>query len=185
MLRINLLPIKAARKHDTAKQELLLFIVGALVVSVALYFYHGSKTDDVAKLKTKVATVTKEIEQLKQDVVRVEEFKKKASTLEEKIKVIRNLQSKRIGPARMLDEIAEIMTEQEKVWLTKLVEKGGSLTLEGGAIEHENISDFQLALERRAKLITNVRLTMVSATSKGKDKYLTWKMVCKATYRAG
>jgi type IV pilus assembly protein PilN len=185
MLRINLLPIKAARKHDTAKQELLLFVGGTLVVTLGLYFYHGSQTDAVATLKTKIATVTKEIEQLKQDVVRVEEFKQKASTLEKKIKVIRDLQNKRIGPARMLDEIAEIMTEQEKVWLTKLSEKGGSLTLEGGAMEHENISDFQLALERRAKLITEVHLKMVtSANAKGK-KHLKWTITCKATYRAG
>ena len=185
MLRINLLPIKAARKHDTAKQELLIVVGGSIVLLAALYFYHGAKADDVATLQTRITTVKKEIHQLKQDVVRVEEFKNKANTLEKKIKVIRDLRNKRIGPARMLDEIAEIMTEQEKVWLTKLVEKEGTLTLEGGAMEHENISDFQLALERRAKLVSGVQLTVVTASRAKSKGYLTWKMVCNTSYRAG
>jgi type IV pilus assembly protein PilN len=185
MLRINLLPIKAARKHDTAKQELLLFVGGVIVVVGALYFYHGIQSNSVTQLRTKIAGVQKEIEQLKHDVVRVEEFKNKASTLEDKIKVINDLQSKRIGPARMLFEIAEIMTEQEKVWLTRLVESGGKLVLEGGAMEHENISDFQLALERRATLIKGVRLTVVTASRNGGKQFLTWRMECSATYGSG
>jgi type IV pilus assembly protein PilN len=185
MLRINLLPIKAARKHDTAKHEIFLFGGGLLLILVGLFAHDSYKTDKIEDRQSKINRVRKEIAQLKQDVVRVEEFKKKTSTLESKIEVIRSLQSKRIGPSRMLDEIATILTEQEKVWLTRLAESKGALTIEGGAMEHEDISSFQLALERRAELIGNVRLTVVNASKKGRVSYLEWKMVCNTNYRAG
>ncbi|MFC1610151.1 PilN domain-containing protein [Myxococcota bacterium] len=185
MLRINLLPIKAARKHDTAKQEILVFLGGVVVIFIGLFAYHSSLKSDLTDLRQRTQNVKEEIERLKRDVVRVEEFKKKAATLEDKIQVIRGLQTKRIGPAKMLDEIATILTNQEKVWLTRLVEAKGSLTIEGAAMEHENISEFKLALERHSKLVKNVRLTMVKSVARKGAAYLEWQMVCKANYGAG
>ncbi|OGQ87421.1 MAG: hypothetical protein A2289_15215 [Deltaproteobacteria bacterium RIFOXYA12_FULL_58_15] len=185
MLRINLLPIKAARKHDTAKFELLVFMGGVGVLVLALFLFHSVRLSDLKETEDRIAAVKKQIEQLKQDVVRVEDFKKKAATLEKKIKVINDLQTKRISPAKMLDEIATILTDQDKVWLSKLDEKDGKLVFSGGAMEHEDISEFQLALERRAKLIKDVKLTVVAAKKFKDHDYLEWNMECTATYRDG
>ncbi len=185
MMRINLLPTKAARKHDTAKQELLLTIGGLVLIIGGVYIYHSMQTSEIEELEGRIQVVQAEIARLSKDVVRVEEFKKQAAVLESKIKVIRGLQSKRISPARLLDDLAVILTEQEKVWLTKLVENNGKLTLEGGAMEHENISEFQLALERRSSLISNVLLTGVKSADQDGKKILTWQITCNTSYRSG
>jgi type IV pilus assembly protein PilN len=185
MIRINLLPTKAARKRDTAKQEFLGCVGGLILLFGGIYLFHSSLAGDAEELDTKIAQVKAEIARLSQDVVRVEEFKKQAATLESKIVVIRGLQSKRINPAHLLDDLATIVNEQEKVWLTKVVETQGKITLEGGAMEHENISDFQLALERQSKLISNVRLSSVKSASVDGHKILQWQIIFDTSYRAG
>jgi len=118
-------------------------------------------------MEARIATVSQEIEQLKQEVARVEDFKNKAQVLEKKIGVIKDLQARRVGPAKMLDDLAAIINDQRKIWLSKVTEGGGKLVLEGGAMEHENISDFQLALERRSKFFSNVILGLVRTVERG------------------
>ena len=183
MLRINLLPTKAAKKHESVRQELLASIVLLLVVGIGLYLWSRNIASDLSAMQTRISTVQQEITQLKQDVVRVEDFKKKAEILEKKIAVITKLQQQRTGPAHLLDDLSTILNEQKKVWIVKLVEGGGKLTLEGGAMEHENISDFQLALERRSKYFSAPTLGSVktSAPSAGAT-YLEWKITCSTNY---
>ncbi|MBI5508414.1 MAG: PilN domain-containing protein [Deltaproteobacteria bacterium] len=184
MLRINLLPTKAAKKHEGMRQEILVIVALLLVVVVGLYIWSHLIGSDLSAMDTRIATVSQEIAQLRQDVVRVEDFKKKAEVLEKKIGVITRLQSQRTGPAHLLDDLAVILTEQHKVWLTRLVEGGGALVLEGGAMEHENISDFQLALEKRSKFITAPALGTVKSNDShgGGVVYIEWKMTCKTNY---
>jgi type IV pilus assembly protein PilN len=183
MLRINLLPTKAAKKHESVRQELLGTVVLLLVVAVGLYLWSRSVASDLGAMQTRISTVQQEIAQLKQDVVRVEDFKKKAEILEQKIGVITKLQLQRTGPAHLLDDLSTILNEQKKVWLTRLVEGGGKLILEGGAMEHENIADFQLALERRSKYFASPVLGPVHSADKGAGvTYLEWKVTCVTNY---
>lgn len=185
MIRINLLPVKAAHRHDTAKNELLAMAGGIAVVLVILFFWNSSLEAQIQEAQQRIKTVAKEIEQLKQDVVRVEDFKKKAEVLSAKLKAIETLKAKKVGPAKMLDDLAKILTDEKKVWLTRLSESAGFLTLEGAAMEHENISDFQLAMEKRSKFFSDVTLAFVQSTKEGGIDYLTWKITCKTTYTAG
>src|SRR3954462_549580 len=102
MLRINLLPRKASKKQTTAKNEL--YIVAASVIllligAYVLYWYRGREVD---ALDARIATAQQEVESLKKDVVRVEEFKKKTATLEQKLQVIEKLKKQKVGPAHML-----------------------------------------------------------------------------------
>jgi type IV pilus assembly protein PilN len=181
MLRINLLPTKAAKKHESVRQELLATIVLLLVVAAGLYLWSRSQASDLSAMDTRITTVQQEIAQLKQDVVRVEDFKKKAEVLEKKIGVITRLQQRRTGPAHLLDDMATILNEQKKVWITRLTEGDGKLTLEGGAMEHENISDFQLALERRSKYFSAPTLGSVKTSGAG-GTFLEWKITCTTNY---
>ena len=183
MLRINLLPVKASKKHEGVRQELVASLGLIVVVGCGLYVWSTSASSDLSAMDTRIATVRQEIAQLKQDVVRVEDFKTKADVLEKKIAVITKLQEQRTGPAHLLDDLAVILNEQKKVWLTKLAEGGGKLTLEGGAMEHENISDFQLALERRSKYFSAPTLGAVRTTDKGGGtSFLEWKLTCTTNY---
>lgn len=185
MLRINLLPIKAAKKHDTAKQELIGAAGLLLLTAGGLYMWNSSISTDISEAGARITRVNAEIKQLKELVVQVEGFKKKAAALERKISAIQKLQTQRLGPAKLLNDLATILTEERKVWLTSIVEKGGKMTLKGYAMEEENISDFQLALERRSRHFSDVRLSLMNRGSVDGVPVLNWTMTCTAVYRPG
>ena len=183
MMRINLLPVKAARKNVSARQELLI-LVGVLgIVAAALFSWYAVTEAELSSVIEKIGALKAELETVQKEVARVQEFKSKAELLERKLKVIDELKKKKIGPARMLDELATILTDAKKVWLVRLDEKDGTLTLEGGAMEQANISDFQIALGK-SKLFLNIKLNLVAAQKKGGIGYLEWKMTCRTNYTA-
>ncbi len=185
MMRINLLPVRAARRQVSARQELLILALILAIVTAGLFAWATVGSAKVSDMQERVDSVRREMETVKKDVARVQEFKTKADLLERKLKVIDELKKKKIGPAKMLDDLAGILTDQRKVWLTKLEEKDGTLLLEGGAMEEENVSDFQMALSKRSKIFTDVKLGLVAAQKKGGVGFLEWKMTCKTNYTAG
>ena len=185
MLRINLLPRKASKKQTTAKNELYIVAASILVLLLATYLVHWWRGRDVDVLDGKIAQAAQEVANLKKDVVRVEEFKKKTATLEQKLQVIEKLKKQKVGPAHMLDDLATILTEEPKVWLSRMSETNGVMQLEGEAMEHSNISDFQLALQRRSKFFRDVKLELVESKTHDGVNVLAWKITCQADYAAG
>lgn len=185
MMRINLLPVRAARRQGSARQELLILSGILAAVIVGLFTWWTVQTSKISDMQERVERVRTEMESVKQEVARVQEFKTKAELLERKLNVIDTLKLKKVGPTRMLDDLATILTDERKVWLTRLDEREGVLTLEGGAMEEENISEFQIALAKRSRLFSDIKLSLVSAQKKGGVAYLEWKLTCRANYAAG
>jgi len=184
MMRINLLPTKAARKQVSARQELLVF-AGGLAIAVAGLF--GWWTVTLAKIDTleeRVAGVQNQFNAAQKDKARVDEFAQKAKKLEQKLQAIEQLKNRRTGPAKLLDDLAATLTVQKKVWLTSLQERDGVLALEGGAMEHEDLSEFQMALTKRSRLMSNVKLALVTTVNKDGITYLEWKLTCSTNYGA-
>lgn len=186
MMRINLLPTKAARRQGSAQRELLglgAVLAAVLIAMLAVWAIGESSASD---LRSKVAAAKAAVAAQKKDMERVAELKKNAEALESKLGVIEDLKRKKTGPTRVLEEIAKILTVQRKVWLTRLSETDGVLQLEGGAMEHENISDFQNALAKAPfNMFKNVRLTLVSGKTADGVSYLEWKMSMTTNYSAG
>lgn len=185
MPRINLLPVKAARRVGNARNELITFAVLIVATVLGLYYWYALVQHDISDVEAQIEETKGEIAKIDKTLVQVEEFKKKSATLERKLDVIETLKKQKVGPAKMLSDLADIFTKQKKVWLTNMHEENGKLTIQGGAMEHENISEFQLALEQQSKYFRNVTLTLVSSTRDGAATYLTWTITCQANYAAG
>lgn len=146
MIKINLLPVKATRRQDAVKRELVLgglgMVVLLLVCGVA-YVIVGAR---VADLRAQNAQLTKDIDNLKAIVARVDEVDKLKQDLRKKLDVIAGLKASKQGPVRMLDELSN--ATPEKLQLTNLDENKKKLTLTGLAVSNEVISQFLSNLER-------------------------------------
>ncbi len=185
MMRINLLPLRAARRRDTARQELLTLAGVLVAVLVGLFVLSTMNASEIDDWEQQVRSAKAALAAQKKDLARVQEFKKEAELLEKRLKVIATLKNKRFGPAKMLYTLSSILTDQKKVWLTKLEEKDGRLLLEGGAMEHQDVSDFQIALSQQAPMFKNVKLTLVAAKKTDGIEHLEWKLSLSTDYSAG
>ncbi len=145
MIRINLLPVRAARKKEAVQRHLVLFVAGlVLVLFIGFAMYRGEKSelDDVVATNTRLRG---EIEDLKRIIGEVDEYKKQQEILERKLEVISRLKANKTGPVHMLDELATRIPE--KLWLETLDEVDGKVTLKGVSINNEVIATCRSRLE--------------------------------------
>ena len=150
-----------------------------------LFLWFTTVNADIGDKRNKLEQLNLNLGQLEKDVAKVKDLEARTKAVEQKRGVIDQLQKNRSGPARMLDDLAVIFTQEKKVWLTSLVESSGKLELHGDAMEHENVSDLQIALERRSKFLRNVALQSVKVTDRGGTRVLEWVITCQTSYAGG
>jgi len=164
MIRINLLPVRAEKKRETLRQQGLLAVGWILVLAAVIGSVHLMVGNDIAEMQTRIAQSKAEIARLQAVIGEVKEFKKKKKDLEDKIQVITQLEQRQRGPVRVLHELAKIIPE--KVWIERMKDTGGALSVEGYAIDNQTIARFMTDLES-SPWFQAVRLEVTKQVTKG------------------
>ena len=162
MIRINLLPVRAAKRREAVQRHIVLFAAGLVaIIAVGLIFFQQEKSvlDGIAGQNN---ALTQEIEDLKKVIGEVDQYKEEQQKLEQKLDVIDELRDKKTGPVRMLDRIASDIPD--KLWLTELEEVEAKVTLKGVSINNEVIATFMTRLEE-SKLFSEVYLVSIERES--------------------
>ncbi|MFT3914297.1 MAG: PilN domain-containing protein [Anaeromyxobacteraceae bacterium] len=160
MVRINLLPVRVSKKKEAGQQQLILFVLVLVFGIIANWLWIGSRTSELDGRKRKLTSTQNEIAQLERIIGEVKNIKDQQSQLREKLDVLGQLKQGRTGPVRMLDELATVMPR--RLWLTKLDEKGGTVTLVGTAATIDDVSELMSAL-RASSHFRNVELAKTSS----------------------
>lgn len=140
MVRINLLPVRAHKKQETAKQQMMILVlalIGFLVVCLVVYMLTLSK---ISTTKQESEKSEKEIAALKVKIGEIDNLKKLQEEVKRKLEVLDQLRKNKTGPALRLAHICDAVPE--RLWLTKFVESGTSISLSGVAYNEELIADF-------------------------------------------
>jgi type IV pilus assembly protein PilN len=181
MIRINLLPVRQTQKRQSVQQQLLIgvgVIIASLVASVVWTAVISSAAEE---RRQTVAAKEAERKRLDKIIGEVNAFTDKKKELEEKLDVIDDLSKAKIGPVRAMDDLATEIPN--RVWVTKLVESNSSVTIEGRAIDPEDVSSFLLALEG-SKYFTGVLLTYSKAVKEEGVTIYEYKITCRVNYSA-
>ena len=166
MIRINLLPVRQARKLEAARREVMLILaVGGAVLFACLAGW-GLAQGRLATIDAQNAALQQEIDSLAADVKKVDEMEKFKEELERKLNVISELRDRKNGPVRMIDELS--MATPERLQLTQLEEQGGNIKIQGLSVSNEIISQFLRALDA-SPYFDNVYLENIEAKAEQKD----------------
>ncbi len=144
MIRINLLPIRAARKREYVKQQLILFAVLVVGASVGLFLWYNAMAGQIQEKKKQIASAEKQIEQYKKAIGEVEKYYGLEETLNRKLKIIDDLIRGKTGPVRVLDRLSHSIPKQ--VWLTDWKENNGTVILTGEALSNKHVGQFMSIL---------------------------------------
>lgn len=145
MIRINLLPVRAAKKKETAKQQLsilALSILGVLLVFAVLYFTMLAK---ISTAKDGISRADNELQQLKTKIGQIDNIKKLKDDVQKKLDVLNKLRKDKTGPALRLAALSDAVPE--KLWLSGYSESGDAVKLNGVAFSEELIATFMRNLE--------------------------------------
>lgn len=156
MIKINLLPFRAARKKENVRRQISIYFLMVVFVLLVTGYYFLKLNRDISRLENVKAAKTKELATYAQTTKKIKALRQKIKQINGKLKVIRGLEEKKTGPVLLLDEIATAVP-RDKVWLTSLSERAGILTLRGTARDNNTVALFMTNLKKQ-KHINSVDL---------------------------
>ena len=174
MIRINLLPVRALRVKQRAQKQVGVYALAVVVVVVFMVLVYLSGNSALADLNKKIKTLETKESSLKKIRTEVTKLDEQKELLQEKLKIIADLERQRKGPVRVLDELSMVVPAEE-AWLTRIRQTGNNLTLEGIALNNETVSKFMIDMEKsdlfsgvagrtRQQIINDRRLMYFSIT---------------------
>ena len=161
MIRINLLPLKETQRAIGQRQQIsvaLLSLSIALLIMVVPYVMQGRQ---LTRLDDQIATLQTEIKKLTEQTREARDLEKNKKELQAKLKVIEDLDHKRIGPVHVLEALSE--AAPEKLWLIDFNEVGGVATITGMALDNQTIALFMRQLSQSSYFV-NVDLVEAAQT---------------------
>lgn len=176
MIRINLLPVRAARKRENIRRQVSVFLLSVVLVVIIMGKVTSGLGREISELKGKVEDAEAEMLRLEAINKKVEEIKKRLATLKAKRDVIDKLEANRSGPVAVMEELTRRVVA-EKMWLNSLSESGGKMTLLGMALDNKTIADFMKELEESPYFGT-VDLISSQQVSMGAMKFMGFTITC-------
>ena len=178
MIRINLLPVKAAQKKEKIKSQLAVVVLAMIVtagICAAAYVHILGKVDD---LQAKIDQKNNEILQLRSVIREVQDFEKRQKDLRAKLDILDQLSAARVGPVRLFDELYLAMPE--KLWLTSFREGGGSASISGIGANEETVALFLRNLES-SDYYEGVELKVTRQTVQDQIKFQQFDLTTRTT----
>ena len=176
MIRINLLPVREARRKADLHQQFMLIVAAAVGSLVLVAGVHQFVRSSVTNANKRVETLKTQLAQFKPQQDQVEAFKAKKADIEQKLNVIDRLEKSRSGPVHILDELAS--RTPERVWLTTLKATGGKIELEGMSLDNELVALFLTALND-SPYFANVELKATELKTVDQLKLNTFRIVAQ------
>ncbi len=145
MIRINLLPVRAAKKKETVLQQLAIFGIGfGLVLAVVLIMFFV-RLGQISGAKKDITAANAKISELKAKIGKLDEIKKLKDEVKKKLDVLAELRKNKAGPAKRLATLSDSAPDQ--LWLESYKESGDTIKIAGLAMNEELIAQFIRALE--------------------------------------
>jgi type IV pilus assembly protein PilN len=155
MIRINLLPVKQLQAQVTRRRELVMGLVVLGLVAVLLLGTYLYQLYQLTQMEKELAGLRAELQALNIKVKEVGDLQTKIKDLRSKNKIIDDLNKKKSGPVLVMESLSD--ATPSNLWLTDLKESGGSVTMNGLAIDHQTIADFIKSIAA-SKHFSNVEL---------------------------
>jgi len=176
MIKINLLPIRAARKKETAIQQIIIFCASLVLVAVIVAGMYAFKQMQISSTKNDIAEANRKINELKTKIGKLQELKTLKEQVKKKLDILAQLRKNKTGPAHRLATLSDITPDQ--LWLTGYGENGSSIKITGIAYTEDLIATFMRSLEASTDFM-GAELVVSEQIDSGGTKLKRFEITCK------
>ncbi len=182
MIRINLLPFRAARKKEGVRLQIGVYAFCVLITAAGLFWFNSNLKGEIEDLNTDIRNTQAELEKYKKIVQEVEAIQKKLDILRNRLDVIKKLDVNRENAFWLLDTINSMVVEK-RMWFTNFQalervtggapppkrgrKKGGGeqpaeqkveiqISINGVALDNKTVADFMTRLQEATILEKNI-----------------------------
>ncbi len=145
MIKINLLPIRASRKKETAKQQITVFVVSIIAVGLAALAVYSLFSLQIQSTKNEISRAETEIQVLRAKIGKINNLKMLQKEVRKKLDILVSLRKGKVGPVQRLAILTD--SAPDKLWLTKYSESGSSVIITGVAFNEDLIAEYMRNLE--------------------------------------
>ena len=146
MIQINLLPVREWRKKEAVRQQISVFILFLILLTVALLAVGLTIQGKVAAQRQELTSLEEKKAKFAYVNKKIERINKKRKQVEDKFKAIEKLQEGRTTTVKILDEIVTSIPI-DRLWLTRLSLKEKNVQLDGIALDNHTVALFMRRLE--------------------------------------
>jgi type IV pilus assembly protein PilN len=145
MIKINLLPVRAAKKKETAIQQLVITGVVVVLIAVIIASLYVVKRIQISATQDDIKTANSRIAELKAKIGKLEELKALKEQVKKKLDVLAQLRKNKLGPAQRLATLSD--QTPDRLWLTSYTESGQDIKISGIAFTEDLIAQYMKSLE--------------------------------------
>lgn len=195
MIRINLLPFRAARKKENIRRQVSIALLSVFFVILVIIYYQIHLNNKINDLDTKLKDTKKLLAQVEKQAKKADQIQKALKKLEKKTKVIKSLETKRRTSARLLDNMTEMVVENtsisdsdastdksgkptKRLWFTNFQAQSDNVSIKGIALDNKTVADFMTRLET-SKLYKNVNLKTIKQKKVNNLNLKSFEVTCK------
>lgn len=176
MIKINLLPVRAAKKKETAVQQITIFCVSIALVLLVIGALYAVKLGQISSAKNDITASNNKITELKIRIGKLEELKTLKEQVKKKLDVLAQLRKNKTGPAQRLATLSDITPDQ--LWLTVYSEAGESVKISGIAYSEDLIAQFMRSIQS-SNDFTGVELIVSEQKDIAGTKVKAFELSCK------
>ena len=195
MIRINLLPFRAARKKENVRRQVSIVLLSLFLVILVMVYFNISLKNKIKDLDAKVESTKKQIARVEKQAKEVDRIKTEFDKLNKKIEVIQNLEITRKASVHLLDNMTKMVVEktsiseldksegkdikpEKRLWFTSFNAKGNNINIKGIALDNKTVADFMTRLEISG-IYKDVNLRTLTQKPVNKLKLKSFEITCK------
>lgn len=176
MIRINLLPFRAARKSENIRRQVSLFFLSIILVVLIMGYLQITLSSQISDLKRKVDQTEADLKRFKKQADEVDKIKTLLANLQKRTDVMKTLDKNRKAPVMLLNALTQIIIPN-RMWINTLIESNKTVKLSGVAMDNKTTADFMTRLEE-SKMFSSVELESVKHTVIKKRKMKDFQITC-------
>lgn len=167
MIKVNLLPFRAARKKENIRRQVSIFLLLIIFVALCMYYYNISLNNKLNACNVKIENIRNEVAEYDKITKEVADIKNRLDILNKKTDVIKSLELNRKEPVHLLDAMTFTVIPK-RMWLTNLEAKEEVVTIKGFALDNKTVADFMIRIEE-SKLFDSVNLVTLKQEKYNKN----------------
>ena len=122
MIKINLLPFRAARTKENIRRQVSIYFLFLILVISTIIPFHIKKVGELKKLDKDVQEKTADVAKFEEKAKRLDEIKAELEVFKKKNMVIDELQMNRYEPVKLLVAMTDVIIK-DRMWFTSLKEE--------------------------------------------------------------
>jgi type IV pilus assembly protein PilN len=167
MIRINLLPFRAARRKENIRQQVSMFFLSLVFFILALFYFTLQMDKRIKRIETDIGNVNSQITLYKEKADRVTKIMKDLVVLEQKFEIVKTLEGKRWEPVALMDAMPALVVPS-RMWITSIKTEATTVSITGIAFDNKTVADFMTRIEG-SPLFSGVDLKNIKMQTIDKD----------------